>query len=194
VTRRKAEREDDRDRLEAFIDRARLVEQSTLVVDAPNSSLNISWTRGAPLTFATRQPNADVLKSLLVDLRPLVQPGDAVNMLDIMSICDRRLSTDRMRQWIRDVRSEWLRSQRQGTFGLRINERDMRPDYVADLVISTRFHSSISRKRELDAIVGEARLLTDHLFIDYVYSAIEAVVATASAVRPGLATHAFDWN
>lgn len=164
VTRRKAERADDIDRLRCFVSRVADVEASTLVRESPGSWLNSRWQRGAPVGFTSTQPSREVLESLLIRLRPLIQPGESVNMLDVHGICDRRLRHVEMREFLRSVRRTWVDSQRHGIIGLKLDERDKRPDVVADLmIIGYFFHANVAKRAELDSILGEARLMTDRI-------------------------------
>ena len=190
--RRAQERRDDLERLRAFHDRATRVGESTLVKHSVGSSLNVRWQQGSPITWTTREPSDDVLESLLVRIRPMLSQGD-INLFAIHGVCEQRLSNPEMRFFLRDVRAEWSRSQRQGIMGLRIDQRDVRPDHVADLFINGYyFHDEPFKAAELETIVGEARLLTRHLFLDYVYRAVEVVYSTNDVVRIGLERDLFD--
>jgi hypothetical protein len=186
MPRGKQDRRDDLERLRVFRDRAKRVDEAALVQSRVGASLEISWKQGSPVTWASKTPSDELLEPLLVRIRPLLAQGD-VTVLGIHKVCERRLENAEMRAFLRDVRAEWIRSQRSGIIGLRIDERDMPPEHVADLMINGHyFHDDEAKRSELLSIVGEAAILTRHVFVDYIYRAVEVVYSTADVVRIGL--------
>lgn len=152
------------------------------------------WDRGAPLTWTTRQPSEPLLEQMLLRLRPMIAQ-DPINVIRIHNVCERALSNPEMRAFLRDVRREWKAAQRQGPIALRIDERDIRPDHLADLIFNAEhFHDEPGKLAELEQILGAAGLFPRHMFIQYVYSAVEAVSATGDVVRIALERDLFDWT
>lgn len=193
MKRGRQERRDDLERLRVFRDRALRIGESTLVKERIGSSLNVRWQRGSPIVWSTREPSDDVLESLLLRLRPMVAPSSDISIFAIHNVCEARLSHAEMRRFLRDVRAGWTRSQREGIMGLRIDERDMSPERAADLMINGYyFHDEPAKRAELEKLVGPAAILTRHVFIDYVYRAVDAVYSTADVVRIGLERDLFD--
>lgn len=184
--RSRLDRADDLDRLREFALQAAYLDQSSAIQGRVGASLNISWQQGGPVRWTSKLPRGEMLDSLLLRLRPFLTPG-GIGIDAIHNICNRRLDHAEMLAFLRTIREDWRRSQRHGAMGLRIDDRDMPPRYVADLFITAHFHpENTTNMLEYRAIVGGARILTEHVFIDYVYRATEAIYSTADVVRIGL--------
>jgi hypothetical protein len=183
---------EDRQRLELFSSRATMLEQSALVREHVGASMTMSWRQGEPWTWSSTEPAPEILESALVRLRPFLTSGNQVFLFGIYNICQRRLRHDGMRTFLGETRDAWSRSQRQGFFGLKVDERDILPERVADLWLNGfYFHDDPAKRAELESF-GGATMLSRHLFLDYIYRAIEATVATASVVKPALEQDLFE--
>ena len=126
-------------------------------------------------------------------LRRFFPTGDDLNLFAIHNICGARLQHAEMRAFLRTVREERSRAQRHGILALNLNEREIRPDHVVDVMINGWFlHDEPAKTAELESWIGELGLMTRHMFIDYVYCAVEAVFSTADVVRIGLERDMFD--
>jgi hypothetical protein len=157
------------------------------------SRLKWSWTRGGPLQWQSSEPAPDVLDSAILRLRPFILNDDPVFLYGIHNICRRRLRSDSLRVEVERIRAAWSKAQRSGGMALTIDEHDLSPEYVTNLWINGfYFHTEPALRAELEQLVPEAMLLTRHLFLDYVYRALECVLGTAEIVRAGLASDLFD--
>jgi hypothetical protein len=177
MARRRQERADDLDRLRRFLDRARWVGESELVQrGGVTGKLEISYRQGSPWRWTSTEPADRLLEPLLLRIRPLTLGSDDINVLGIHRICEQRLDHAEMRAFLRQTLKEWRDQQRHGIMALRQNERDIRPDLIADLMINGYyFHSDPAKRADLESLIGPMRVLSRHLFIDYVYQAIETV-------------------
>jgi hypothetical protein len=63
-----------------FLRRVQAVEASTIVQRELGSQLQISWRVGQPFRIASSEPKDELLKALLLDLRPLVVLGESLNL------------------------------------------------------------------------------------------------------------------
>jgi hypothetical protein len=184
MARPRRERADDLEAVRLFLDRAARVESSTVVRHSVGTHLTVNWSVGQPWTWTTTEPTPDVLKSLLMDLRPLVVPGESINLRAIFSIGERRLQKDEHRRALREGATAWNNAHRQGAIALKVNERDLSPERVMDLWINGYyFHEEPRKRAELEALVPEAGILTRHMFMEFVYRSIECVIWTASVLR-----------
>jgi hypothetical protein len=190
---RRRERADDLDAIRMFLDRVHRVEANTIVRQKVGSKLEISWRQGEPWRFESTEPNDEPLKALLMDLRPLVVLGESVNLRAICDIGERRVRTDDHRRALREGREAWRTAQRKGMLALRINERDLSPEYVMRLWINGwYFHSEPALEAELRGLAPEGQILSKHVFLDHVYRAVECVIWTASVLQDAIDRDAFE--
>jgi hypothetical protein len=176
-----------------FLERATALEATTVVREQVGSQLKMSWKQGEPLQWRSTEPLAELLDSVLLRLRPFILNEDPAFLTGIHNICHQRLRSDTLRGQLVEIRTRWRAAQRTGILALRINERDLAPEYVMRLWINGwYFHSDPELTAELEQLAPEAHLLTRHVFLDYVYRAIESALRTAAVVRAGLAGDLFD--
>jgi hypothetical protein len=183
----RGDRAEDRDVLERFLKRARYVDESELVQRAIGATLQMHWERGSPVVWTSKEPSGPAPESLLVRLRPVIAHGSEIFINRVHNICQQRLDNAEMRAFLVEVRSEWAKSQRRGLVSLKVDEQEIRPDHLADLMINGYyFHDEPAKRAELEQLVGPVALIARHVFLDYVYGAIEATYSTADVVRIGL--------
>lgn len=183
----------DVDRLRRFVRTGLALEESSLIKRGAPTQLKFAWHRGGPPTWTSTEPTREALDALVIRLRPFVLDDDPAHLFSVMAICQASLRSDAMRAFLLDVRAEWSASQKRGALGLTFNERVMRPDRVARLWLNGYwFHPNGPEREELDAMIGPAQLLTRHMFLDYVYGAAEAAIATVDVVKIGLEQDLFD--
>lgn len=176
-----------------FVRTAADLAASPLVVRGGQAQLEMSWTKGGPTRWTSREPAAELLDSLVIRVRPFLLEEDPAHLFSILKICDNSLRSDQIRSFLADVRQEWATSQRRTLISLNTDGRDIRPDLAARLwLYGYWFHPNGPERAELEAMFGPAKLLTRHMFLDYVYGAAEAALAAADAVRVGLEQDLFD--
>ena len=180
------DRADDLERLRLFRLQGDHLLESSIIKGRVGASLNVHWQVGGPTTWTTREPAPEALEALVLRLRPFLAPN-GIGIYPIHNICGQRLEHAEMRAFLRTTREDWSLAQRQGIMALEIDERDYRPDRVADLMIDVYFHpENAEAQTEYARLVGPGRILARHVFLDYVYRAVEAVFSTHDVVRIGL--------
>jgi hypothetical protein len=192
MARATRDRAEDLEAVRLFLDRARRVEASTIVQREVGTNYEISWQQGEPWRFSATEPREELLKALLVDLRPLVVLGESVNLRVIFDVGERQLTSDAHRRAMREGRAAWKRAQKHGIMALRVDERDLSPEHVMRLWIGWYFHSSPENEAELRALMQPGQSLSRQLFLDYVYRALECVIWTASVLRDAIANDALE--
>jgi len=187
MSRVKRDRADDLEAIRMFLERVQRVEGNSIVRQQVGSQLQVSWRQGEPLRFQSTEPNEESLGALLLVLRPLVVLGESINLGAIFDIGERRLRTDDHRRALREGREAWRIAQRKGMLALRINERDLSPEYVMRLWINGYyFHAEPALEAELRGMAGPGRTLSKHVFLDYIYRALECVIWTASVLQDAI--------
>ena len=183
----KRERAEDLEAIRMFLERVHRVEATSIVRQQVGSELQISWQQGEPMRFQSTEPNEESLGALLLVLRPLVVLGESINLRAIFDIGERRLQSDNHRRALREAREAWRTAQRRGIFALRINERDLSPEYVMRLWINGYyFHAEPTLEAELRGLAGPGQVLSRHVFLDYVYRALDCVIWTASVLEDAI--------
>lgn len=70
---------------------------------------------------------------------------------------------------------------------LRINERDLSPEHVMRLWINGYyFHAEPALEAELKGLAGPGEILSRHVFLDYIYRSLDAVIWTASVLQDAI--------
>jgi hypothetical protein len=180
------DRADDLERLRLFRLQGDHLLESSIIKGRVGASLNIRWEAGGPVTWTTRQPGAEPLEALVLRLRPFLAPN-GIGIYPTHNVCQARLEHAEMRAFLATTRSDWNLAQRHGVIGLKIDEQDYRPDRVADLMIDVYFHpENAEAQAEYARLVGPGQILTRHVFIDYIFRAVETVFSTHDVIRIGL--------
>jgi hypothetical protein len=144
------------------------------------------------LRFTATEPREELLKALLLDLRPLVVLGDGANIRAVSGIAERRLTSDRHRRALRDGLQAWRDAQRHGVFALRIDERDLPPELVMRLWVDWYFHPTPANRGAVQELLQPGGMLSRQVFLDYVYRAIDCVVWTASVLEDAIKIDALE--
>jgi hypothetical protein len=172
------------DRLSVFLQRADYLADSALVKHSLGGQLTMSARQGQPMQWSSIEPSEPELESALLRLRPFLNEREAVHLSAVHNACYQAIRSDELRGYLVEARAEWSRAQRQGILALEVDGRQLTPEHVMDLFINGwYFHGDEAKRAELEALLPEVALLTRHIFLDYLYRAIEQVLYVAEVVR-----------
>jgi hypothetical protein len=176
---------DDREDLDTFLERAARLLRTDLVTSGHVPfTTKLSFRTGEPLRVTNSQPSEDRIFAFVGVLRPLITQGDRASMHRMFNLCERELRSRARREALRDLRRDWRAKQRQGEIRLVVNDADLRPDRLADLLINGwYFHDEPRKRKELQQLVPEFAMFAHHVFYAYVMDCAEVATVVASNIR-----------
>lgn len=154
-----------------------------------DNSYKLSSGIGRGLSLSVNQPDETQFRSLLVALRRFVSPSERAFLNRIYNLCEQHITSDELKNLLRDAREKWKRSQRIGGIKLVVNEREFTPAHLADLWINGHyFHGSIDdpKTRELMQLQGLGVGLDRVNFVGFVGDALTQVLYVDNITRHAL--------
>lgn len=166
--------------------RTRLIERTTQI------GYTLKYDQTAGMSFESREPDEEDLRSFLLTFRRFVAQGDPVNIGRIHNIADRRVTSDDLRRHLREAREHWRRDVQVGGMSLVFNGKQISPEYVADLFINGHyFHDEPDKRAKLVSLTEPLEyLLVRHHFLNFIVDGARQVFYVANvlniAIRDGV--------
>jgi hypothetical protein len=150
-------------------------------------SLNFKQGQGGSLTM--KQPDEIQFRSLLMAIRRFVSPKDPVFLNKIYNVCEKHLTSDELKDYLRGARDEWKNAHRSSGLKFVLNDREFTPAYLADLWINGHyFHGSADdpKTRQLQELQGLGMGLDRFNFVGFVGDAVQQVLYVDNIIRHAL--------
>ncbi len=163
-----------RENLELFEQRAEELLNSRLILNGFGTSLSFNFDRVNGLSFSSKQPDEDLLRSFLLTFRKFVSNNEAIFLFKVFNLCQQHLNSDKLKEHLIDARQLWSQQMQSGKTGkvrFTKNGRLLFPEYVTDLWINGYyFHDSPDKLRELQEVLSDDSFLARHIFLDHTRS------------------------
>ncbi len=182
---------DDIDAIGIFLQRVEELQRTRFVERAGQVGYTLNFSKMAGISFQSREPDEEDLRSFLLTFRRFVADGDPLNIGHIHNICERRLRSDDLRRHLREARAHWRRDAETGGMSLVFNGRQISPEYVADLFINGHyFHDEPAKRAKLASLREPLEyLVVRHHFLNFVLDGTRQVFYVANvltvAIREG---------
>jgi len=178
-----------RESLELFVSRAEELLNSRLIVNGFGTSLSFGFDRVKGLTFSSKQPDEELLRSFLLTFRKFISKSETVFLFRIFSLCQQHLSSDNLKNSLIEARQYWsqeVRGGRTGSVNYKLNEIQITPELITDLWINGYyFHDSPDKLRELEQLLSNHKVLVRHIFLDHLVQAVKFVSYTRFIITVG---------
>jgi hypothetical protein len=197
VARKKQSSITNREQLELFVRRAEeLLDLRLARNEGLQAFFNINWAATGAQTMTISAPDEDDLRSYLLLFRQFVMNKEPIFINKIYHICFQAVTSDQVRDNLKDAREEWKRNLQGSGLRVTIDEKQMTPERVVDLMINgSYFHSSdLDLQRELAALDPQRRMLVRWVFLNYVIDASRQVLYLARVVKGCLRKGLFDFS
>lgn len=176
-----------RETLELFVARAEELQHSRLLVNGFSPSLSMNWDRVSGLRFENNDPEEEDLRSYLITFRKFIAPGEPLYLFKIYNICLQYLLGDKLRDNLVEARLAWKKQLRNGGFRLIFNDRDINPEYIANLWINGfYFHDEPEKYRKLKSLLPHESMLVRHVFLDHVLEATRQIAYLTFVIKVAL--------
>lgn len=160
---------------------------------------NISVDRDGPWQFNLDRWDHDDLRALLTNLRPFVaNKSDPTHLGRVLNLCERCLTSEELRNQLRNLRSGWKEALRGYGVQFFVNDQQLVPEDIMDLLLNVKyFHPGDAAERaKLARMTSDPieRLLSDYIFQNLVVDAVRVVLATAQVIRIARRRNLFDYS
>lgn len=177
------------EQLSLFVQRVDEIRRRPLIQNEFNPGISINLDKISGLKFVLRQPNEDILRSFLLTFRQFLLNDEPINMNRIYNICDRYITSDKLRESLRHSRRKWKVEMKRGHFSLNISGENFTPEFIIDLWVNGfYFHTDERKYKRLCKLVPYEKLLTKYLFLDFMVEAIRQLIFTSNIIRHALSS------
>jgi hypothetical protein len=169
-----------------FVRRADELRSARMLRNTPTVGFTLQFDQMKGTRVELRQPDEEELRSLLLTLRQFVSDTEPVFLYRIHNLCERHLTSDVLRGYLRQAREQWKRSMKESVGGMQLvfNGRDWSPEFVADLYINGHyFHSDVDKAATLERLVPAERLLSRYQFLNFVLDTTTQVLYVSNVIR-----------
>lgn len=183
--------------LGTFVERADRLARTRLVTEVIPGGFNlqtsIRFEAGKGLWAANREPPEDDVLAFLLLLCPFITQRDRVSLRRTLNRCRELLTRDSDRRRLQEARAAWEAEARGGLIALKINDRPLPPERIADLLINGYyFHDEPAKRAELAEEIPAFHLMARQAFLSFVIAIANMVWLTANVIRQALDEDAFD--
>jgi hypothetical protein len=187
-----------RESLELFVNRAEVLLSSRLILNGFGTSLSFGFDRVQGLTFSSKQPDEELLRSFLLTFRRFISEGEAVFLFRIFNLCQRHLTSENLKNYLIEARQYWsqeVRGGRTGHVNYKLNEIQISPEFITDLWINGYyFHDSPAKLRELEQLLSNQKVLVRHIFLDHLVQAVKFISYTRFIIIVGFREGYFNFD
>lgn len=184
--------------LELFVQRAEELLNSRLILNGFGTSLSFGMDRVKGLTFSSKQPDEELLRSFLLTFRRFISENETVFLFKIFNLCQRHLNSDRLKNYLIEARQNWsqqVHSGRTGGVNYKLNGIQISPETITDLWINGYyFHDSPDKLRDLEKLLSDNRVLVRHIFLDHLVEAVRFISYTRFIVTVAFREGHFNFN
>jgi hypothetical protein len=182
--------------LRTFVERSDRLGRTRLVTDVMAAGFNLQTTIqfdvGKGLRAENKEPPEDDLMAFLVVLRPFLTQKDRVSIRRVLKSCRDNLARDSDRERLLDAQRAWEKAAKGGTIGLRLNEKSLSPEAIADLLVNGYyFHDDRAKRAQLSEAIPAFHLLARQEFISFVISTANLVWFVSNMIRRAFDEKAF---
>ncbi len=169
-----------------------------LILNGFGTSVSLQSDRMNGLTFSSKQPDEELLRSFLLTFRRFISKTETVFLFTIFSLCQKHLLSDKLKGYLIDARQKWSQQIRVGKTGnIQFNQtgKFLTPEYVTDLWINGYyFHDSPDKLRELQELLSRDTFLARHIFLDHLVQASRFISYTRFIVKVGFREGLFKFD
>lgn len=187
-----------RESLELFVQRTEELLNSRLILNGFGTSLSFNFDRMSGLTFSSKQPDEELLRSFLLTFRKFLSNDEAVFLFKIFNLCQQYLNSDKLKGFLIEARQLWsqqMKGGKKGNVRFTKNGRLLYPEYVTDLWINGYyFHDSPDKLRELEELLSADTFLSRHIFLDHLVQAVRFISYTRFIVTVGFREGHFNFK
>jgi hypothetical protein len=180
----------ERERLELFVHRVRMLSERRLVREGMQSRFNLKFDNASrQLRYKLTQPDEEDLRSFMLDFRFFVAQKDPVYIYKVFKACSDYLDSSFYREQLEKAKAEWKRAYVQmGAFGLVVDGRKLAGQDVLDLYINGHyFHNDVDKAAELRRLNGGLVPMTRFQFLAVLPDLVNVVFYVGEVVQTGLA-------
>jgi hypothetical protein len=176
----------DAERLRLFVRRADELRETRMMRTTTSVGMTLSFNQAEGTKVALTQPDEDDLRSTLLTLRQSVMKNEPVYLHRIHNLCYRYTTSEVLRGYLREARSQWTQSVEKSAGGMRLvlNGQDWSPEFVADVYINGYYFHNNEGKADLLARLGNPeRALSKYQFLNFVVETASQVLVVSNIIR-----------
>jgi hypothetical protein len=176
-----------RERFGLFVDRAEQLDRTTLVRNRFASQLKVHFEQRLPPVISTVEPNEDSLRSFLLLFRQFLLADDPVFISAIFNLAERHLTSDELRDGIREARQAWRQTLSTGELRLVVNRAELTPETLLDLWINGfYFHNDLEKAARLRTLFAPVGAIARTVFLSAAIDLTGLVLYTGNTLRIAL--------
>jgi hypothetical protein len=141
----------DEERLELFLKLAAELGTSDLAKKGLSYKQSYQWNKLEGFKHELQQPDETDLRAFLTTFRKFISEDSDVYLQAIHRIIYKRLTREEYRESLRTMNAQWRKLFQKGWMRLKINGRDVSPEYALKVYINGRyFHDDLDYAQELE--------------------------------------------
>lgn len=174
-------------KLRLFVRRVEELGQTSFAQKELELKLRFHWKNDQGLSVQFDQPNEDGLRSFLLGFRQFTLKDEPVNMDHIYNLCQRELTDDEAKQYLRECRDGWKEALRKSGFEFVLNGKEISPEYAAHIWINGYyFHNDADLQEALDKLLPPDAALVRYQFLTFVAVTTQYLCCMRDVVIRGL--------
>jgi hypothetical protein len=154
-----------------------------MVTSGQESGLTITFDAGG-LRTESREPDEQLLHSLMLLLRPCLLNDDDAHLSTVLNLAIRHIDDPWRVHAIESAKYAYRQIRRSLGVRLVLNETEMTPERAADLWMNgVFFHHDAEKEAELMSHTTLASAMVRYLFLDFMHAVARVVVYTGNVIR-----------
>lgn len=153
--------------LQVFHSEVSSLRREPLAKSGWETQVSYSFGKGVGLSIKQEGPDETQLRSLLLALRKFVSGREPVDLNRIYNLLLRHLTSDELKTYLIDARKKWRQAQNLDAVALIVDEKELTPERIADLLINGYyFHVDLEKRKQLNNVMGDIAL-SRFIFLGY---------------------------
>ena len=149
--------------------------------------MKISFNHETGTTINSKEPDEDDLRSFLLAFRQFVSEREPVFLPRVYNLGERSVENAELKGYLRLSKEKWKQAHHDAGFRLLFNERELTPEYVADLYINGHyFHNDEGKRAEIQRSDPLELLFIRTQFLKYLVDATRQVLAVDWVIQKAL--------
>jgi hypothetical protein len=170
-----------------FLTRARELERTRLIQSGYSPSWSFNFDRMQGLRFSSTEPDEEDLRSFLITFRQFVSERDPIFLNRVYNLCQQHLRSDELKRLLVTSRRALRTSQQHGGIQFVFNDKNITPEYVADLWINGwYFHNDYEKRRKLERLMPHEFIMVRQRFLAFIAGVTVQIFYVANIINAAL--------
>jgi len=181
------------EQLKLFLERVEELRHCKLLQDF-NIKMSVKWNEIDGLSFTSKYPNEEYLRSYLLIFRQFILNNEPVFIHKIYNLCQCYLIDEQFKTYLKKSREIWEKSKKnlgiqieykaKGIFGKESEE--ITPELATDLFINGYyFHSDLKKRKILQSIMPLDEVLLRFQFLSFIQEGTKQVLYMGNIIKIG---------